>query len=71
MNRRELLRATAGALVAGAAGTTGCGDDGEYTEADARLLAERILGREGELPLFPLERLLGERQAAAGLARVS
>lgn len=45
MNRRELLRATAGALLVGAAGTagtTGCGDDGEYTEADARLLEERI-----------------------------
>ena len=37
----------------------------------ARLLAERILGHEGALPLFPLERLLGEQEAAAGLARVS
>ena len=37
----------------------------------ARLPAERILGREGELPLFPIERLVGDRQAAAGLAQVS
>ena len=30
----------------------------------AALLAERILGREPDLPLFPIERLLGESQAA-------
>jgi glycine/D-amino acid oxidase-like deaminating enzyme len=37
----------------------------------ARLLAERILGREPELPLFPIERLLGERQPAGDLSRMS
>ena len=37
----------------------------------AWLLADRILGRESELPLFPVERLLGGQQAADDLAPVS
>ena len=37
----------------------------------ARLLAERILGRESDLPLFPIERLLVGQQASDDLAPVS
>lgn len=37
----------------------------------ARLLAERMLGGEPDLPLFPIERLLADRQSADHLAHVS
>lgn len=60
--------------IPGIPGTYVCGSvHSGYTSGPciARLLAERILGREPDFPLFPIERLLGDGQSAGDLAHVS